>query len=158
MAHSPSLPLSLTQPPKGGVHLSGPSPTSNPFSLAAPAAGLPRRLPPPRLPASLRLLHYAIKAPPHTHSTASPLPFPSRNRLHRGAAAAINGAPAELRHCLTALFPLPPQPYKGVAPPPASPAPLPSPPPSPQHGPRRSRSAAAPISSSAVIPSPPSPW
>jgi hypothetical protein len=90
-SRSPLPSLSLTRPPTGGAHLSGSPPTSGrPFlPTAAPASRT--AVPPPRLPAPVRLLHYAIKAPPHPFLsppvTASTEPPPLPLMAHRPSSA-----------------------------------------------------------------------
>jgi hypothetical protein len=171
----PAAPFSAPAQPSHAAHLL-PQPASLPLSHAAayrwgPPVGVTPNLRPPLPPHGRAGLPHRRPAspaprarppPPLRHQgAASPLPFPSRNRLHRAAAAAINGAPAELRHRLSAPFPFPLRPIKGQHHPCVSrTSPLSSSltaaqsPPEPERH-RRSR---RPISSSAVIPTPPSPW
>jgi hypothetical protein len=96
------LPLPLLQQLAGGPHPSGPSPTSSSLSPST-GRGLPRL---PGCPAPVRLLHRAIKAPPHSPTAASPLPLP-RNRRAPSPPALMASAPPTPRHRLHAPSPAP---------------------------------------------------
>jgi hypothetical protein len=116
-AQNPAPLLSLTRSLTGGAHLSGSSPTSRRLlsPLAAPAAGLPRRLPTPlpRLPPPSSLHQGALKpgfTPPPLLSSVSPQSSAPLIALKQLAAAmAING------HCSPGRRPLSPfSPYKAA--------------------------------------------
>jgi hypothetical protein len=97
------LPLRLSKQLAGGPYPSGPSPTSSSLSPSTgrAAAGLPRL---PGRPAPVCLLHRAIKARPHSPTTASHLPLP-RNRRAPSPPALMAQAPPTPRHRLARLLP-----------------------------------------------------
>jgi hypothetical protein len=95
-----------------------------PFFLHRPRR--PPAVPPPRLPAPVRLLHYAIKAPPH-FPAASTLPLHRNRRAPSRPPPPLMAGRSSSHATASAPCPFPPPTYKKAAPPPAPPAPLPLP-------------------------------
>jgi hypothetical protein len=127
-------PSSLSQPPTGGAHLSGPSSTSSPRPPLLPRAAAPLPAPPSRLPGSPR---------PSASSTPSsmrrrthpppprPLPLPE-TAAHRAPPPLMAPAATNRRPPPSRPSPFPLTTIKGAPRPPLHPAPLPFFPPSPQ--------------------------